>query len=258
MTRLPVFLIAILAGCAATPPSDTGAGLGPPFLPGSPIDLIEKFSERDRMVQEFRARVDGESEKGSFEGIMILSKPDRFRFQASKRVIGAKLFDLAVSDGSFTFWVPRRGHAVVSPVATGPDTGPFPIRALLWAMFHSRNAGTLSVEAFKSPARRIFQTNDGGQRSEFELDPTWSVVTRQKVYDPEGNQTLSLTFSDYRLHGDIPWPDAMTLERPDGTGRMSLRFTEITFNPSLDDSLFELRLPRGVTIYESFQDLPGR
>lgn len=246
--------------------------------------LIQSIDERYDAIHsmnakvQIRASVGGES-KGkvtdytSLGGYILLRQPDMLRVLAMLPVVETLAFDMASDGKNFKLLIPPKSEAIEgSAQVTTPS--PNALMNLRPAVFFDsmliRKIGTDELVYVTSNSRveRDPTTKHLVQEAGYDLgilrragDSQQLVPVRvihisrtdlmpyqQDEYNDEGILVTKTVYSNYQIFDKISYPSRIVISRPVDGYQIDLTIQKLTFNRTLKDDQFDLKIPAGTKI----------
>ncbi len=227
---LLVAAAAAFAGCASPAP-----------LPDrSRAPVLETFARDHDGFRTLSASVTGNSERGSFSGVVFIDRDGRrFRLLAWKLGGAIAIFDLLVANEELRLLVPGRRRLLVRPLDdSGAD---LPVAAYLATLFRPR----APIDR-RAKGHAIGESAGGRATSVYRLDPRTLALVSQEL--PAAR--LRIDFAEPVLLPDgRVWPTRMAARD------FSLAFEDIVFDGVIDDRKFEMRVPPGTTTVKTLAEI---
>ena len=277
---LPAF-----AGCLVRTHTVQRTHLADGVLSATPDELISSVNARFNQIQTMNARVDLVASTGgvhsgtvkeypSLTGYIILRKPADMRVILQVPVIGSRALDM-VSDGTnFKLLItePKSRAIEGSEEVTEPSKNGLenlrPGVFLNSVLVQGLQSG--QIASFTSDVRVIEPVNKHQEPTE-EPDYDFEILAQpegrmakairvihigrsnllpyqQDVYDAAGHVVTRVMYSDYQKFGDIQFPTKIVIKRPLDEYTLSLTITKVTFNETLENDQFELKIPDNVPV----------
>jgi len=83
------------------------------------------------------------------------------------------------------------------------------------------------------------------------IDRTNFDVTRKEMFGKDGKVDMDVKYSDYQAQGDIPFPNAILIERPADDYTLKISFQKATMNEKLAADAFKLDQPDGAELVKA-------
>lgn len=235
--RLSGFLVplAIAAGCATPPP----AASPPPGCAGDAATVLACVRAREDAVRSLRARFRAttrrQGESHATNGVLLVSKPDRFRLRLMLP-FGLTVFDYTRDGRRSAVSLPLRG-----PDNQGADDGapPFGDIDLAEAFLRGEYAfpGACSAEEDGAHVRVACRDGDGRLLRELVLDPASGTIASEVSHDGE-RPRLALAYSEYRVVDGAVLPFRIDLAYPQRGVALAIEIEHYQVNPDLGAALF--------------------
>jgi|SRR3984957_12857441 hypothetical protein len=245
--------------------------------------LLRQVDTRFNQIQSLSATVaivasEGEARQGeikefpSFDGYILLRKPEDLNVLLRLPVVRSQALDM-VSDGkTWKLWSPPKHLAITgtSDVADPSQHGLETLRPkIIFDSLLVRGLGPDQVVVLTQDSRVLPDPNDKKQLIE-EPDYELSILEQphgntahtvrvihigrstllpyqQDIYGPDGTVETRAFYSNYQYFGDIPFPMKIEIKRPAQQLGLDITITKLIVNQKLDDDQFELKFPEGVS-----------
>jgi hypothetical protein len=245
--------------------------------------LLQQVDIRFNQIQSLSATVaieasEGEARQGeikefpSFDGYILLRKPEDLNVLLRLPVVRSQALDM-VSDGkTWKLWSPPKHLAITgtSDVADPSQHGLETLRPkIIFDSLLVRGLGPDQIVVLTQDSRVLPDPNDKKQLIE-EPDYELSILEQphgntahtvrvihigrstllpyqQDIYGPDGTVETRAFYSNYQYFGDIPFPMKVDIKRPAQQLGLAITITKLIVNQKLDDDQFELNFPEGVS-----------
>jgi len=235
----PATIALLLAACSTAAPTL-------PALPAcgeTPAEVLACARAREDAVASMRARFkatmqrDGES--NATTGVLVVSKPDRFRLRLMLP-FGLTVFDGVKNGTTLQMSLPLQG-GTVQP-GNGVPT-PFLAADLEEAFLRGSYAFPGTCEAAREEEGDAVVVRchdaDGALRRVLHLDPTRATIRDEISYEA-GAVRMTLRYDDYRpIAPGIVMPYSIRLGQPTRRITLAIEIERYEINPSLPDALFQ-------------------
>jgi hypothetical protein len=241
-------LALLAAGCVSAPPL--------PRYPDAttPGEALAIFSRNQDGWRTLRASVDGNSDRGSFSGVLFADRAaGRFRLYAWKLGGAIAIFDLLVEDGALALYVPRAGRVLKRPL----DPAASELDALFAAFFRAGTPAERCVENVRDSTYLVDEMAGGRVAARWVLDRPTLAPLAEELDGPDGAPRLTVVFADHRVVAGRVVPGRMTVRVP-GRPDFALVFDEIALDEPLDAKRFAMRVPVGAIEVHDAKDLEPR
>ena len=267
--------VLLASGCAvrqreAIPPS----ALSPAWKSATLAQLVEQVRDQQEAIETFQATVDIEPSVTRVEqaevvhyrdvrAFILIRRPDDLRMIGLYPVARTTAFDM-VSDGDeFSLYVPSRNRFIVGSSREGrrsesalENLRPQHIlNALLWeapdpeleqAVLEVSSEGAMSyyiVHILRSDreGNLVLARNLWFERKNLSLE-------RLQIFNPSGEEVTDARYFDYREFDGIPYPQKISIDRPQDRYGLELSVTKLEFNLPLGDEKFHLEQPPGAEL----------
>lgn len=219
-----LLLLALLSGCATKPPPAPTA-----IASAEPLEVVAAVVRREQGVRTLRARfhavVNAGEQEHNASGVLVVSKPDRFRMRLFSP-FGLTVFDyVQIADRS---WVsqPLRQRA---PGERDDSLAMFSQDGM-GAVFLSRYA--FAREACQANAR-VVVCRENDRVVTFDLDHQVIQSERRQLSD-QGEITIA--YSDHRVVDGMPLPFLIVVST--ARVRVEVRIDAYEVNPELSPEIF--------------------
>jgi outer membrane lipoprotein-sorting protein len=246
--------------------------------------LLSQVDTRFNQIQSLTATVEIVASEGgarqgqikefpSFDGYILLRKPENLNVLLRLPVVRSQALDM-VSDGkTWKLWIPPKHVAMTgtSEAAAPSQHGLQSLRPkVIFDSLLVRGLGPDQIVVLTQDSRILPDPKDKKQLVEepdYELtilEPpqgntahTLRVIHigrstllpyQQDIYDQNGYVVTQAYYSNYQTFGDIPFPMKIEIKRPQDQYGLAITITKLTLNQKLDDDQFELKFPEGVPV----------
>jgi len=245
--------------------------------------LIERINSDAHKIQSLNATVDiaastGGEKKGKVtdfqevRGYILLRKPAMLRMIGLYPVVRNKAFDMVSNGEKFHLFIPAKNKFF-----TGSKEVRVPSKNTLENLRPQHILDALLVkeidpqkeiafvesgyETVKDPKSKkdVEQPNYILSVAAKQADGSWALdrkifisrvdlrPVKQVIYDKTGNTATIATYSNYKDHGDVTFPDVIQIDRPQEEYSIQLGIVKLTLNQPLTDQQFALQQPPGST-----------
>jgi len=245
--------------------------------------LIERINSDAHKIQSLNATVDiaastGGEKKGKVtdfqevRGYILLRKPAMLRMIGLYPVVRNKAFDMVSNGEKFHLFIPAKNKFF-----TGSKEVRVPSKNTLENLRPQHILDALLVkeidpqkeiafvesgyETVKDPKSKkdVEQPNYILSVAAKQADGSWALdrkifisrvdlrPVKQVIYDKTGNTATIATYSNYKEHGDVTFPDVIQIDRPQEEYSIQLGIVKLTLNQPLTDQQFALQQPPGST-----------
>jgi hypothetical protein len=227
----------------------------------SPTDLFQRIGARNQQIQSIRTRARVSINLGenrfTLEELIIAKKPASLRIEALS-LIGQPLLYVTTNGKIFEALVPAenrlyRGKAATEYLSTFfsfrgglREIIPLMLGDLGWtdderlaANFHEKDNAYVVTEDSAAGSRRIFW-----------IDPFHFAPVRAIELDERGNPRWEILFGNFKKREEIPFPMEIEFRSFSPDRRIKMRLLEWEVNPSVEEGIFRLNVPKGVEIIE--------
>jgi outer membrane lipoprotein-sorting protein len=249
-------------------------------------DLVKSINDQCQKIQslsatvEFKATVGGPS-KGkektytSFNGYILLRKPESLRVIGLVPVLHTRAFDLASNGNTFKLWVPHENK-----VFEGPNTVTRESPNALENFRPNIFSDSLLIKCIR-PDDLVALTSDTDTKLDpktkqfsVQLDYDLSVLQRkgnsqdlipervihfnradlhpyeEDIYDARGQIQTQTIYGRDQTFGGVKFPGTITIKRPLEEYQIIITIQKLVTNLKLTDDQFELKTPPGVVVQE--------
>jgi outer membrane lipoprotein-sorting protein len=245
--------------------------------------LLQQVETRFNQIQSLTATVEIVASEGgarlgqvkefpSFNGYILLRKPEDLNVLLRLPVVGSQALDM-VSDGkTWKLWVPRKNMAVVG-TGEAADPSQHGLESLrpkvIFDSLQVRGLAPDQIVVLTQDTRVLTNPKDKKELIE-EPDYDLSILEppqgrtahtlrvihigrstllpyQQDIYDRFGNVVTQAFYSNYQTFGEIQFPMKIEIKRPQDQYGLSITITKLSLNQKLDDDQFDLKFPEGVT-----------
>lgn len=252
---------------------------------GNP-QLIQSLNERYDAIHSMNATVlirasVGNASKGketdytSLRGYILLRQPNMLRVLGLLPVVETRAFDMASNGKTFTLLIPPKSEAITgSGQVTTPS--PNPLMNLRPSVFFDsmlvRKVGpdelvyvTSNTRIMRDPHSKklieepdydlgILRRRDNSQLllpvRVVHISRTDLLPYQQDEYDDAGTLVTRTIYSNYQTFDQIPYPTHIVITRPVDAYQLDLTIQKLTFNRTLEDDQFQLKIPAGTKIQQ--------
>ena len=248
-------------------------------MSASPAQLIQNTDERYDAIHSMRATVlfrasVGGAAKGkvtdytSLRGYILLRQPSMLRVLGLLPVVQTRAFDMASNGKSFTLLIPPKNEAVTGSGGVGTPS-PNPLMNLRPGVFLDslliRKIGTKDLVYVTNNTRveRDPRTKKLIQEPDYDLgilrrrgdsqqlspvrvvhiSRTDLLPYQQDEYDSSGTLVTKTLYSRYQTFNQIQYPTHIVISRPVDEYQIDLTVEKLTFNQSMPNDQFELKIP---------------
>jgi outer membrane lipoprotein-sorting protein len=248
-----------------------GAKRSQPLLVADRNTLLRIVSRPFQAVRDFSATVDmipalGTTEKSKIteykdvRGYIRFQKPAQIRIIGLYPVVRNKAFDM-VSDGSnFKLYVPIRNRFIIgknqieqpSPNRLENLRPQHFLEALLVQPVDGEN-GQVMVENFTDEENAFYilhevRANGSGQlrlNRTVWIDRLTLQISRQLIFDTEGNILTDARYSDWQAYDNVPFPKHIEINRPRDEYGVVIDIVNMDINEGVPPEQFVLEQPEG-------------
>lgn len=228
-------------------------------------EIDKVLAERREAVTDMNAdvamSVEGLEKSGSFTGIVVSQRPDRFRMDAIKRM-GPTLFVFTMSGDKFLINVVAEGKFVRGSVKGQERKHPELVAAFAWLEARREEGEVREVEEDAADHVTIV-TKRGGKpvRREW-LDRETLFSTKIVLIGDDGNVSATVEMSDYRAvkppearpgkSAWVPWNIGLKGRTDEGKDyRIDMAMSRVYINEGVEPGTFEMEIPAGAVVEEA-------
>jgi outer membrane lipoprotein-sorting protein len=249
-------------------------------------DLVASINERCQTIQSLSATVQfqatvGGPKKGkektytSFNGYILLRKPESLRVIGLVPVLHTRAFDMASDGNTFKLWLPHDNK-----VFEGSNTVTIESPNVLENLRPNVFSDSLLIKCIGQDDLMAL-TSDTDTKLDpktkqlvMEADYDLSVLRRngnsqqlipervihfnrtdlrpygEDIYDPNGAIQTQAVYGADQTFGSVKFPGTITIKRPLEEYQIVITFTKLVTNLKLTDDQFELKTPLGAVVQE--------
>lgn len=250
----PLALFGVLTACHPAAPVKR-ADLAPLPAPEAALaELRAAGAKRQNLRALGRLTYFGEKGRVRLKAVLVADRPNRVRFETVSPL--EQPLDVMTVDGSRLYLLSKEKLAI------GPATPENVARLLPFPMHPEELVDTLlggvptsarftpSKIAWNDAGDRWLLTLDGvaGDSAVVTADPVRRVVVAMDLRDAGGNVRMGVTFEDFEVAGDSgELPRTIHVKMPGRDLEVDLKLKEVDVNVALDDALFTIVPPEGIT-----------
>jgi|WetSurMetagenome_2_1015567.scaffolds.fasta_scaffold152804_2 hypothetical protein len=215
----------------------------------------------------------GELEKyRTVKGYILLQRPNSTHLVLLMPVTQSKLLDVLSVGNDFSVWYPRKNEfyrglnssqVLIVDDPSGPKEFMVPIRGnhIFEAIFPQGvlpdAPGVWITRDEQKDAQASYYiltfAREGARPRAHTFRKIWIersnlAITRQQVFNDEGQIVSDITYADPIMVGDFSMPQQMRIERPMDGYSLDLSFRNWRINPDLDEEVFQLQPPPGAKV----------
>ena len=236
-----VAILLILTACGARRPA-----MPPPACGVSAEAALACAQQREEAITTLRSVFTATSEHNgdryTTRGVLLVSKPDRFRLRLMLPV-GFTVFDCIGSDGHLHLSLPLHGR---HDDAGGGTSAPLPFQYadLAEAFLRGAHAFPGACVAARDSDEVVVQCGDAGVRRwrRLVLDPA-STFIRDEISYGDAALLLTLRYEDYQPTDGIWLPRRIILASPRSSVSLDIVVERYEINPDLPADLFQPPAP---------------
>lgn len=281
---LLLFLLPLLNGCFVHTRRIRQAKMPSIVMTATADDLVKAINERCQAIHSlsatvvFQATVGGprkgkEKTYTSFNGYILLRKPEALRVIGLVPVLHTRAFDMATDGKTFKLWIPHENK-----VFEGLNTVTKPSKNTLENFRPNVFSDSLLINCI-GPDDLVVLTSDTNTRidpktKQLMLEPDYvlSVLRRkgdsndlipervihfsrtdlrpyeEDIYDAKGAIQTEAIYGPDQTFGPVRFPGSITIRRPLEEYQIVISFQKIITNLKLNDDQFELKPPSGTIV----------
>ena len=283
---LLVLLLPLLDGCLVRTRHIKQAKMPAVVMTATAEDLVTAINDRCQAIHSlsaavvFQATVGGprkgkEKTYTSFNGYILLRKPESLRVIGLVPVLHTRAFDMASDGQTFKLWIPHDNK-----VFEGPNTVTKQSSNTLENFRPNIFSDSLLINCI-GPDDLVTLTSDtytklDPKTKQLVIQPDYdlSIVRRkgnsqelipervihfnrvnlqpyeEDIYDSAGAIQTQAIYGAEQTFGLMRFPGSITIERPLEEYQIVITFQKLITNLKLTDDQFELRIPRGTLVKE--------
>lgn len=283
---LLVFLLPFLNGCLVHTRRIQQAKMPAVVMTATAEDLVKEVNDRCQTIHSlsatvvFQATVGGprkgkEKTYTSFNGYILLRKPESLRVIGLVPVLHTRAFDMASNGQTFKLWIPHENK-----VFEGPNTVTKQSPNTLENFRPNIFSDSLLINCIGRDDL-VTLTSDTDTRIDpktkqlmIQADYDLSIVRRkgdsqelipervihfnrvdlrpyeEDIYDSEGAIQTEAIYGPDQTFGPVRFPGTITIKRPLEEYQIVITFQKLITNLNLTDDQFELKTPRGTIVKE--------
>jgi hypothetical protein len=275
-----------LSGCLWHTRKVPQAKMPDKVLSAAPDQLVDIINKKYDSIQSLSATVtftatSGGTQKGSektvtpFPGYILLRKPESLRVIGFLPFVHTQAFDMASDGSTFKLVIPPRSRAVEGPNTITqlsansfenmrpymfadsmviPKIGPDDLLSVTADNPTGLNPKTRKLEirpeylltvTSRQGNSNILQTRRVIHFSRLDLRPI-----QEDIYGPDGQVQTQATYGALQKFGTEQFPGTVTIKWPLQEQQILVTIQKLKVNPSLEDSQFQLEIPKGMQVQE--------
>ncbi|MGA7089839.1 MAG: hypothetical protein WBX12_04075 [Candidatus Acidiferrales bacterium] len=281
---MAALLVWACAGCAVSQKTKVKPSEAPrPAQTATKAQLIDRYDDVARGVTSLNATVTmkltaGSAYSGVIEqyhevnGFILAARPASIRVIGQAPVVAKNIFDM-VSDGkTFHIYIPSKNKFIEGPAnfekrADKPAENLRPqhlVDALFWpeitenstVLFEEEHEATsryyvltviLQVEGSESGATSA-RTRDWEVARKIWFDRADLSVSRVEIYDPQGEVSSDISYSDWQPAGTASYARQIAVARPADDYALRIAITKLSVNEPVSPDRFVLAQPPGAEV----------
>jgi len=283
---LLLLLLPLLDGCLVHTRRIKQAKMPSTVMTATADDLVEEINDRCKAIHSLSATVTftatvGGPRKGkektytSFNGYILLRKPESLRVIGLVPLLHTRAFDMATNGQTFKLWIPHENK-----VFEGPNTVAKESKNPLENFRPNVFSDSLLINCI-SPEDLVALTSDMNIKIDpktkhlmIEPDYVLSVLRRkgdsneliperviyfsridlrpyeEDIYDSKGAIQTEAIYGPDQTFGPVRFPGSITIKRPLEEYQIVVTFQKIITNLKLNNDQFELKPPSGTIVKE--------
>lgn len=283
---LLLLLLPLLNGCLVHTRRIQQAKMPSAVMTATAGELVKAINDRCQAIHSlsahvvFQATVGGprkgkEKTYTSFNGYILLRKPEALRVIGLVPVLHTRAFDMATDGQTFKLWIPHENE-----VFEGPNTVTKPSKNTLENFRPNVFSDSLLINCI-GPDDLVVLTSDTNTKVDpktkqlvIQPDYVLSVLRRkgnsnelipervihfnridlrpyeEDIYDAKGAIQTEAIYGPDQSFGPTRFPGSITIKRPLEEYQIVVTFEKIITNLKLNDEQFELKTPSGTVVKE--------
>jgi outer membrane lipoprotein-sorting protein len=283
---LLLFLLPFVNGCLVHTRRVKQAKMPAVVMTATAEDLVKAINDHCQDIHSlsatvvFQATVGGprkgkEKTYTSFNGYILLRKPESLRVIGLVPVLHTRAFDMASDGQTFMLWIPHDNK-----VFEGPNTVTKQSPNTLENFRPNIFSDSLLINCIR-PDDLVTLTSDTDTKidpktKQLVIQPDYdlSIVRRkgdsqelipervihfdrvdlrpyqEDIYDPNGAIQTQAIYGPDQTFGPVKFPGSITIKRPLEEYQIVIAFQKLITNLKLNDDQFELKTPRGTIVQE--------
>lgn len=277
-------LLPMLSGCLVHTRRVQRPVMPPVVMTATAGDLVQKVNEGCQAIQSlsasviFQATVGGprkgkEKTYTSFDGYILLRKPEALRVIGLVPVLHTRAFDMASDGQTFKLWIPHKNEVFEGPNAvTTPSKNTLEnFRPDIFSdslLIHCIGPEDLVTLTEENPAVYNRKTHKLLSQPEYELtvlrrkgsgqelvpervihfDRTNLRPIEEDIYNARGAIQTQAIYGADQTFGTVQFPGSITIRRPLEEYQIVITFTKLITNLKLNDDQFQLKTPPGTKV----------
>jgi hypothetical protein len=283
---LLLFLLPLMNGCLVRTRRIKQAKMPSTVMTATADDLVKDINDRCRTIQSlsatvvFQASVGGPSQGKektytSFNGYILLRKPESLRVIGLVPVLHTRAFDMASDGYTFKLWIPHENKVFEGPntvTKESPNTlenfrpnifsdsllikciAPDDLLTLTSSTFTKIDAKTKQLIVQPDYDLSVLRRKSNSQElipervihfSRIDLRPY-----EEDIYDAKGAIQTQAIYGPDQTFGAVKFPGMITIKRPLEEYQIVITIEKLVINLELNNAQFELKTPAGATVTE--------
>jgi outer membrane lipoprotein-sorting protein len=279
-----LFLLPLINGCLVHTRRIKQAKMPSVVISATPDELVKDINDQCQTIHSlsatvvFRATVGGsnngkEKTYTSFNGYILLRKPESLRVIGLVPVLHTRAFDMASDGNTFKLWIPHENK-----VFEGPNTVTKESPNTLENFRPNVFSDSLLIKCI-DPDDLVTLTSDTNTKLDpktkqlvVEADYDLSVLRRkgnsnelipervihfnrvdlrpyeEDIYDPKGAIQTQAIYGPNQKFGTVEFPGTITIKRPLEQYQIVITLEKLVTNLKLNNDQFQLKTPAGATV----------
>ena len=281
-----MFLLPLLDGCLWRTRRIKQVKPPAAVMTATAADLVKEINDQCSQIHslsatvEFQATVGGprkgkEKTYTSFNGYILLRKPESLRVIGLVPVLHTRAFDMASNGQTFKLWIPHENKVFKGPNTVGKES-PNPLEnfrpnvfsdSLLINCIEPDDLVTLtaSTSTQVDPKSKKLVMHADYELSVLRKKPDSQELVPERVihfdrtdlrpyeediYDAKGAIQTQAIYGPDQTFGDVQFPGTITIKRPLEEYQIVITFEKLRTNLALNNDQFELKTPAGAVVKE--------
>lgn len=281
-----LFLLPLLDGCLWRTRRIKQVKPPAAVMTATAADLVKEINDQCNQIHslsatvEFQATVGGprkgkEKTYTSFNGYILLRKPESLRVIGLVPVLHTRAFDMASDGQTFKLWIPHENKVFEGPNTVGKES-PNPLEnfrpnvfsdSLLINCIEPDDLVTLtaSTSTQVDPKSKKLVMHADYELSVLRKKPDSQELVPERVihfdrtdlrpyeediYDAKGAIQTQAIYGPDQTFGDVQFPGTITIKRPLEEYQIVITFEKLRTNLALNNDQFELKTPAGAVVKE--------
>jgi len=265
-SALLLLLLPLLNGCLVHTRTVKQPKMPTVVMTATADDLVKSINDRCQTIQslsatvEFQATVGGprkgkEKTYTSFNGYILLRKPESLRVIGLLPVLHTRAFDMASDGSTFKLWLPHDNKVFEgSNTVTQESRNPLDLVTLTSDTETKIDPRTRKLVMQADYDLLVLRRKGDGQ----ELIPERVIHFNradlqpysEDIYDAEGAIQTQAIYGPNQKFGTVMFPGTITIKRPLEEYQIVITIQKLVTNLKLNDDQFELKTPQGAIVQE--------